>query len=535
MRRPNSPILVVGPNDSMPDVLNRLRQATGGAAALAIPASSSLFLTASEFRALKSAAEEARITLTVETDDRLRKQLASMFHLPVVDLLPGALSDLEESPPADAPTDAPKRERLLPELPRLDLPPPLEVAPRWVPPSGDDEIDEPGDDPHPVPPRRGRNLPVKSIGFGLAIFVALLAVSAILAYLLQTATVSITVKRQPVSAELTYAVVSPGQDAPDGGEFSLTAEPVTFRVPFEETIPVTGELREPDGVASGTVALRNLAELPVEIAAGTPFNDRDGTEYRFTANVTVPAASTDGSAGRADATVNAAAGGESGNREVGLLTGQLENGIYYSNRNGAISGGTDRITKVVAQADIDGLIAAATAGIPRLAISNGLPDGRFVLPGSLQTGELTHTLDHVAGDVADTLTIRAEMDMSGMAFSVADAVAQANGPLGERLQANTPAGFELQLETLAVADPVLVNDAGIAGLYALTATAAARTIVDEAEQATIVAAIAGMSVTDARLYVSSLSYVEGVTITSSPGFLPERIPGDAGKIEIEIQ
>src|SRR4051794_17004227 len=95
MKRVASPKIIVGPNDSMPDVLTRLRTATGGPASLAIPASSSLFLTASEFRALKAAADQARIALTVESDDRLRKQLATMFQLRVVDLLPGAVSNLE--------------------------------------------------------------------------------------------------------------------------------------------------------------------------------------------------------------------------------------------------------------------------------------------------------------------------------------------------------------------------------------------------------------------------------------------------------
>jgi hypothetical protein len=135
MRRVASPKIVVGPNDSMPDVLTRLRTATGGPASLAIPASSSLFLTASEFRALKAASEQARISLTVESDDRLRKQLATMFHIPVIDLLPGAVSDLEAQPaePETLPPAIDEPKPIAPDLPKLDLPPALEVAPKWEP------------------------------------------------------------------------------------------------------------------------------------------------------------------------------------------------------------------------------------------------------------------------------------------------------------------------------------------------------------------------------------------------------------------
>ena len=123
MRHTESTKIVVGANDTIPDVLTRMRTATGGSATIAIPASSSLFLTASEFRALKATTDQARITLTVETDDRLRKQLANMFRIPVVELLPGAVSDLHDSDTAEAEEEPPKPASVLPDLPKLDLPP----------------------------------------------------------------------------------------------------------------------------------------------------------------------------------------------------------------------------------------------------------------------------------------------------------------------------------------------------------------------------------------------------------------------------
>src|SRR5687768_12534450 len=94
--------IIVGSNDLMPQVLARLRARFGMPATVTIPASSSLFLTASEFRALKSEADYAHVALTVETDDRLRRQLATMFGLPVVDLLPSAVAQLPKPAPAPA-------------------------------------------------------------------------------------------------------------------------------------------------------------------------------------------------------------------------------------------------------------------------------------------------------------------------------------------------------------------------------------------------------------------------------------------------
>ncbi len=539
MRKTSSPKIVVGPNDSMPDVLTRLRTASGGPAALAIPASSSLLLTASEFRALKAAAEQARITLTVETDDRLRRQLATMFHLPVIDLLPGALSGLED-PPATKPEAAqalpPKLESVIPDLPKLDLPPPLEVAPKWESRTAYDPEKEAQSDPE-LPDKPGRNprVPWKRLSIALAALLAIAVAGGGAAFLLQTATVTLTVRRQQVTAGLTYAVVSPDAETPPGAEFAIAAEPVTLKVPYEKTLAVTGALREPDQIASGTIALRNPTDVPIEIAAGTTFADREGVEYVFTAAVTVPANDPSSGAGRAEAAIQARIGGESANRETGLLSGKLDNGIFYSNRNAPIAGGTDKKTPQVSQEDIDQLIAAANAEIPELAITTTLEGGRVVLPGSLQAGELLYTIDRNAGDQVDNISIQAEMIVTGMAFLPADAVAQANDKLLDDLQANTGEGFELEPESVSISAPVLVNDQGDAGLYRLNATANVRPVINEVQLRAAAEEIAGMSFTEAEEYLESLPFVEGSTIKSSPGFLPKRIPDNAGKIEIETQ
>jgi hypothetical protein len=71
--------ILAGEGDGLPEVLQALRSTGGDQATVVIPPESGLFLTASEFRALKSTAEQVGVTVTVETDDRLRRQLAQMF------------------------------------------------------------------------------------------------------------------------------------------------------------------------------------------------------------------------------------------------------------------------------------------------------------------------------------------------------------------------------------------------------------------------------------------------------------------------
>lgn len=533
MRSPNPAKVVVGMHDTIPDVLTRLRAATGGSATLAIPSASSLFLTASEFRALKATAERSRIALTVETDDRLRKQLATMFQIPVVDLLPGAVPALEDAPPPEPPPDEPALPSVLPELPKLDLPPAVEVAPTWEPREPGGEAGE--EVPIKQIRRRASRIPAKPLGIGAGAVLLLALVLLAAAYLLRSATVTLTLKRQPVTADLTYAVVGSGAKAPDGAAFSVDATPVTLEVPYRETIPTTGELREPDQVATGKVALRNPTDAPIEIVEGTRFAANDGVEYVFTAPVTVPAADPATGAGRAEGQISAAGGGESGNREIGMLSGRMDSGVYFSNRDTAVTGGSDRITRVVSQDDIDRLVANANAQLPRRIVSAPLPDGRVVLPGSVQPGELRFSTDHQAGDVAEQVTIEAAMVLSALAFAPGDATVRAAEQIRSDLEANTPAGYELEPETISFADPVLVNDQGDAGLYTLTGTATARPVLDDVQRRSVIEAIAGTDVDEAEAYLRGLPFVESARVSLSPGFLPGGIPDSAGRIEIETR
>ncbi|MGB3330363.1 MAG: hypothetical protein WBA46_15490, partial [Thermomicrobiales bacterium] len=73
--------LQIEAQESLPELLDRLRAVPNRAVVLEIPDHSSLLLTASEFRTLKEITDQSRITLTLDTDDSLRGQLASMLGL----------------------------------------------------------------------------------------------------------------------------------------------------------------------------------------------------------------------------------------------------------------------------------------------------------------------------------------------------------------------------------------------------------------------------------------------------------------------
>ena len=72
------PTVVVTPDETLPEVVARLREAARGGevVALVVPIDSALLLTAREFRTLKEAIDEERLAVVVRTADPLRLQLA---------------------------------------------------------------------------------------------------------------------------------------------------------------------------------------------------------------------------------------------------------------------------------------------------------------------------------------------------------------------------------------------------------------------------------------------------------------------------
>ncbi|HEU0164061.1 MAG TPA: hypothetical protein VFQ54_03395, partial [Thermomicrobiales bacterium] len=78
----SSPVrIVLDPQESLPDLLARVRELSGRSVVIEILDHSPILLTATEFRTLGEAASRANIDLTLLTEDRLRIQLANMFKL----------------------------------------------------------------------------------------------------------------------------------------------------------------------------------------------------------------------------------------------------------------------------------------------------------------------------------------------------------------------------------------------------------------------------------------------------------------------
>ncbi len=526
------PTLVVDVNDTLPHVLSRLRDATDRALVLAVPDGSSLLLTASEFRALKDTVERRQLALTLSTDDPLRIQLAGMFGLPIDSPLTPTTPDQARSAPiasplsrqgvAHAPVSSVPRRR-----PLVTTPEPLVTdSPRRR--TG-----------------RSRRLHIRSLDrrgrvlTALALAIVLLLLGAAVWALIPRATVALVLKRQPLSGEVRYQVVAPGAaaDVAEGVAFVITGQMLSEELTFEASIPTTGGRAEPDQTAGGAVRFANPTAEEITFEEGTVLPTDSGIAYTLTGEVTVPAFSAEeGRAGTAGGMVQAAQPGTKGNIEQGMLSGRLANGVYFSNREGPIAGGTDKRIGIVAEEDLATLRAQVLETLTsRLtaAFANEVGSGLEIVPSTLMAGEPRFQFDAAAGDAAQELTVSAVVPATALAYEPAVARGQARMTLTPRLGQAAPEGYTLDPTSLTLSQPVEVAAAPDSAVYLLQAEATARAALSETERNTLAQALAGADPTEAEAILRAVPAIERFSIAYEPGLWPDRMPDSANRITLE--
>jgi hypothetical protein len=278
--------------------------------------------------------------------------------------------------------------------------------------------------------------------------------------------------------------------------------------------------------------VRNTTSSDVMIEAGTRFTSFEGTDFEFIESVTIPAAKGDGAQpGQAEATVRCTVPGTVGNRDLGMLTGMLRPGVYYSNRRAAITGGTDKSIPVVAEADLATLQQQALQALETEARSRSLGDGQMIEPGSVQATDVSYTFDHQLGEEATRLSVTATARIVALTVD-AQAMRQA---LANALGTSAPAGYEIDPATIQWSATTSPSSAGGQSLYHARVEAQARASVPASERQDLAKTVAGKSQEAAMQQVLSLPSVETASISYAPWWLPDRIPSSASRIEIVVK
>lgn len=524
--------IVVSLTDSVPDVLTVLRKAANTAVTLDIPSTSPLFLTANEFRALQAIAQHEQVDLTVTSDDPLRQQLATLFKLKV-------------TPPDQARTETAPEEILPVFGPEVPPDPEAEAAALAEPESSDTDVapgpersntDESALSPSslqrldPLLTRaRATSTRQRLLTSFAVLFVFLLAFLGAYQFLTK-ATITLTLKRQPIDQTLSVTILEPGAPTPESG-IAIVANPVTFPVSTTRSAPATGVKTIGDVAARGTVTLSNPTGQVVTIAAGARFDDRiTGTSYQFVSAVTI-AAGADGATGFGQAEVVCLEAGTVGNREVGFLSGLLDNGVYYANRDAAISGGTDKQLTVVTESDLESLQTAALNDLIALASTQSPGPGLVVLIPSIELQQPVITPNAAVDQEATTITVQATGTASALAYNATDLTNAAR----DALSSAVPDGFELDPAATNLSSPIPSGGSTGNSIMTIRANGSVVASLPDERRGQIADAVAGKNADEVRSYLASQQEVASFTIGYSPGWLPKRIPSDAARVKIETR
>jgi hypothetical protein len=524
----------VNADASMPDIVAKLRDISGESATIHVSDDTALLLTASEFRAIAAAAERNQVAISIDTDDPLRRQLAAMFRVPIA---------LPSQPVENG--DVALEESTAGESVAVQVAPPVTangagegVGTATADVASETHEDSPESAPadeaaeKPVAPTRRPRRSPKPLLAVLGLFAAIAAGIGFYWLFFSTATVDIVLQRKEVSVQISYSVIEPGTELSSNDMAAIASERRIFDISKRISKETTGVRTVGVDTASGEVVLRNPTGESVTIGEGETFESFDGTAFLFDETVEVPAATDGGDTpGEATAGVSSAEPGTVGNREIGALTGRLENGVYYSNRTAAVEGGTDQDISVVSQEDIDSLGAHVVDELLGDARDSLFTDGYIPLPGSVEIRNATSEFSDDVGAEVETVSVDATIRFEALAYDpqiLIDAAVAA-------LQGQVPSGYVLESETPRFSSQEEGASENGVTVVTATVTGEARPDRSDEELQTLANELAGRSEEEAMEYLQGLPYVAESEITYEPAWLPGRIPSSGGRIEVDVR
>lgn len=524
---------------SMPAVLAEVRRHVDESIVLVVPEYCPVLLTVAEFRALKDTADRAGVNLVIESSASLRLQLASMFGIRTTgvpdreahgwrppDTLLGNTRVYETwvKQPGEE-DEAPKRSR------RRD---PEAARPQRREQGG--SLDYIQDD---TPSAIGETARKAGKIIAIVLAVALIASTAAW-YALPNVTVVATVQTTQVTSQVNYAVAAEGASLPSDIAFTAPATAAEADVPFEVSVPTTGVNRTPQETARGEVMLRNPTANEIVVPAGTTLSILQGASYTTESDATVPAAANN-VAGETTVPVIATEPGSVGNAEPGMLTGVVaELGVHYSNRDAAIEGGTDIEVPIVDEADLVALRDSFINEQTRAAATgwnSQLPDGQAVVEPSVVIDPVEFEQFPVSaqpGEQAESISISGTVHVTGLIYDQNIVTEETAAWFRDNLQAQAPAGFEIDPESVVLEEPLALAPAPDNVQFRVSATATAYAAVSDDTIEAIRDDLAGSSWDSAHARLDNVQEFETYNLDISPGWWFKRMPRDGGRIDIQI-
>ncbi len=535
----------VEPDASMPAVLAEVRRHVDESVVLAIPDQCPVLLTVAEFRALKDTADRAGVSLVIESDTSLRAQLASMLGIRTTRETPAATSGwrppdtllgntrVYETWVQPEDDDKPRRRKRRPDPEHVQRDESHRTRGAHAAPARTDALDYIEDDSESAVGATARR-----IGTILAVVVVIALIATVAGwYALPNVTIVATPKTTTVSGDVNYAVAAEGASLPSDISFTVPATSAEADVPFTISVPTTGVDRTPQETARGEVLLRNPTAAGITVPQGTTLTELGGASYTTDSEVSVDPAANN-VAGEATVNVTATEPGSVGNAEPGMLTGVVpELGIYYSNRDGAIEGGTDIEVAIVDEADITALQDKVINDYNRAAAvgwNSQLPAGQTVVEPSVSTEQPQVTIDAKPGDKAEEISVSGTVHATGLIYDHTDVEEATAAWFRDSLQGQIPAGYALDPDSIVLDEPLALAPAPDNVQFRVSATATAYAVIDDNTLADIRNDLAGSSMAEARTRLDAVEQWQTYDLSISPGWWFKRMPKDDGRIDVQV-
>ncbi len=373
---------------------------------------------------------------------------------------------------------------------------------------------------------------------GAAIATVLFITLVLGIFVLSSASVTLALESGRVNGTVDCEIVAPGESG--NASVVIQGERTVFDVSYTGSVPTTGTRAVPDASATGRVRFSNPTDQNATIAAGTELMAHGGQTYRVASDVTVAAGNAAlGQFGSGEAVAEAVNPGTAGNLAVGQVAGKLDNGVFYSNRDAPMAGGTDREIKTVQPTDVQTLHASASEQLRQIAATgNGgnLDPDTQVVPATVELSEPAYTDDLQAGDDGDQVSTTATATATVLTYSNRDLRLQATDALIPVLSAQLTPGLQLSESTVKLTAQGTPSEQTARGAsFEVSGVANTTASLSDEEAQALADELAGSSASDVNSILTANERISSYDVTYSPGWLPDRMPNSADRIDITVR
>lgn len=357
-------------------------------------------------------------------------------------------------------------------------------------------------------------------------------------FVLSSATVTLALESGRVTGTVDCEIVAPGESGT--APVVIQGERTEIDLTYTGSVPTTGTRAVPDATASGRVRFSNPTNATVPIAAGTELIAFTGQVYRVASDVTLAAGNAAlGQFGSGEAVVEATNPGTVGNLDVGQLAGALDNGVFYSNRDAPIAGGTDSEVETVQPTDIQTLRDSANEQLRQMAASGdagNLDPDTQVVPATVELSEPIFTDDLQAGDDGAQVTTTATATAMVLTYSNRELRLLATEALIPVLSGQLTPGLQLSESTVQLtAQGVPSEQTAEGATFQVSGIANTTASLSDEEALALADELSGKSASDVNSILTANQRVSSYDVSYSPGWLPDRMPNSADRIDITVR